>query len=214
MNTIEQSVLAAKRPVALTGAGISAPSGIPTFQGSWRGRPIRDYLTRDYFERHPKEFFDLYCEMVSWCQKPANAAHIKLAEWGMPIITQNIDGLHHKAGGNNEILELHGTLRHLICRRCKNTMPSEQFAREFAQSGNFNCPCGARWDTDVVLYGDAVRHLDRAWDLAGDCDLMLVVGTSLTTYPAAALPDAARQAGARIIMVNDDCVGQLTDNQR
>lgn len=209
MNGIEEMVLAAHKPVALTGAGISAPSGIPTFQGSWRGRPIRDYLSRDFFARHPKDFFTLYCEMVAWCEKSPNPAHLKLAQWGLPIITQNIDGLHHKAGGANEILEMHGTLRHVICHRCGSTLSARAFADRFLLSGEDRCACGARWDTDVVLYGDPVRHLERAWHLASTCDLMLVVGTSLTTYPAAALPDAARQGGAKVIEVNDDCVGRL-----
>ncbi len=210
MNRIEDQVLSAKRPVALTGAGISAPSGIPTFQGTWRGRPIRDFLSRDFFEAHPRQFFELYCEMVSWCRKEPNPAHLQLAKWGLPIITQNIDGLHHKAGGKGEILELHGTLRHVACRRCGRTMDAEAFAAKFLRDGDYHCPCGQTWDTDVVLYGDAVRHLDRAWALAQSCDVMLVVGTSLTTYPAAALPDAARQSGARVIEVNDDCIGRLT----
>ena len=80
MNRIEEQVLSAKRPVALTGAGISAPSGIPTFQGTWRGRPIRDFLSRDFFEAHPRQFFELYCEMVSWCRKEPNPAHLQLAK--------------------------------------------------------------------------------------------------------------------------------------
>lgn len=210
VNRIEQLVRQAKKPVALTGAGISAPSGIPTFEGSYLGKPIRDYLSRDFFEAHPTDFFDLYCDMVDWCAKPVNQAHLALADWGLPIITQNIDGLHHKAGGAGEKLELHGTLRHVVCRKCGKTMPADRFARAYRESGNMRCPCGARWDTDVVLYGDPVHAIDRAWQLAEKCDLMLVVGTSLTTYPAAALPEVARVGGAQIIMANDDCIAQLT----
>ena len=88
MNRIEKLVREAKKPVALTGAGISAPSGIPTFQGEWKDRPVRDFLTRRYYRAHPLEFFELYAEMVGWCRKPVNAAHLKLAEWGIPVITR------------------------------------------------------------------------------------------------------------------------------
>ena len=69
MNDLKRLIKSARYPAALTGAGISAPSGIPTFQGSYKGRPLRDYLTRDYMEDHPIDFFDLYCDMVKWCEK-------------------------------------------------------------------------------------------------------------------------------------------------
>ena len=86
MNDIERQVREARCPVALTGAGISAPSGIPTFQGSWKGRPIRDFLTRDYFLMHREGFFELFVEMVGWCDKEPNAAHKALAALDIPVI--------------------------------------------------------------------------------------------------------------------------------
>lgn len=219
MNPIEKRVKQAKFPIALTGAGISAPSGIPTFQGNWKGQPIRDFLSRDYFRQDPVGFFELYMDMVSWCRKDVNPAHMKLAEWGIPVITQNIDGLHTRAG-SREIIELHGTLSHVVCRKCGARMDAEEFVARIAPayaSGDraameaaIRCECGEIFDTDVVLYGDRVRGIEQAWGLAEKCDLMLVVGTSLVTYPAAMLPDIARRAGARIIVVNEDCVRDLT----
>lgn len=217
---LNQWVASARMPVALTGAGISAPSGIPTFQGNWKGRPIRDFLSREFFERHPVDFFELFADMVDWCAKEPNPAHQRLAQWGLPIITQNIDGLHHKAG-KGEILELHGTLRTVHCNRCGQELPAQALAQRLrpayaaedrvAAGRLIRCGCGAVWDTDVVLYGDPVRHLERAFELASQCDLMLVVGSSLTTYPAASLPEVARERGARVVLINDDCVGRLSE---
>lgn len=223
MNAIAKKVRAARHPVALTGAGISAPSGIPTFQEDWKGRPVREFLSRDYFRRNPRAFFELFSQMVAWCDKMVNPAHLALGEMGLPIITQNIDGLHHKAG-NNEILEIHGSLRTVICPACHRQMPAKWFADRFTKvlaSGDdraveaaMRCECGAMWDTDVVLYGDAVRHLDRAVKLSQRCDLMLVVGTSLVTYPAASLPEIAASHGAEVIIINEDCVGALSSQDK
>lgn len=221
MNSIEKKVKAAKFPVALTGAGISAPSGIPTFQGTWKGQPIRDFLTRRYFRAHPEEFFELYMEMVGWCRKPVNAAHLKLAEWGIPVITQNIDGLHTRAGSKT-IVEMHGTLSRVVCRKCGKMMDAEDFVEKIrpafvtgdkaAMRMATKCDCGKMFDTDVVLYDDSVHGVEEAWALAEKCDLMLVIGTSLTTYPAAMLPEVAARHGAQIILVNDDCIKQLTED--
>lgn len=218
MTQIEKKVRAARNPVALTGAGISAPSGVPTFQGMWKGRPIRDFLSREYFETHRIEFFELYIEMVSWCRKEPNPAHRALAEWGLPIITQNIDGLHHKAG-SREIYELHGSLRTLSCPKCGKVIDAQEFAEKLRKAYEakdyravgecLRCSCSGLWETDVVLYGDSVRHLEEAYELSAQTDLMLVVGSSLTTYPAAGLPDVARRHGAEVILINDDCVRWL-----
>ena len=98
MAAMLDALRAAAHPVALTGAGISAPSGVPTFQSLWKGRPIRDFLGRSYYERDPIGFFALYCAMEAWCRAEPNAAHRALAALGVPVITQNIDGLHQKAG--------------------------------------------------------------------------------------------------------------------
>lgn len=220
MNELREQIAAARFPAALTGAGISAPSGIPTFQGSYRGRPLRSYLTRDYMEEHPLEFFDLYCDMVKWCEKSPNAAHYALHELGVRVITQNIDGLHARAGSTDAI-EMHGSLRFVLCHGCGWRQDSPKFAANYAAVRNSGehaareallCPvCGRRIDTDVVLYTDAVRHLNEAVDIATRSDLFLVIGTSLETYPAAALPDMARRAGAKVVIINDDCVAALRE---
>ncbi len=219
MNEIEKLVREAKSPVALTGAGISAPSGIPTFQGNWKGRPIRDFLSRDYFRAYRESFFELFIEMESWCSTEPNEAHKALAALDIPVITQNIDGLHEKAG-TRIVYPLHGTLHTVHCARCGKVQMADDFARMLRplyETGNtkavaeaLRCPeCGGFIDTDVVLYGDNIQHLQQAVELSEKADLMLVIGTSLTTYPAAAMPEIAREHGAKIILINDDCIKAL-----
>lgn len=219
MNPIEKLVRNAVHPVALTGAGISAPSGIPTFQGRWKNQPIRDFLSRDYAMRDPVGFFELFIEMVGWCDKKPNPAHEALAALDIPVITQNIDGLHEKAG-TKTIYPLHGTLHTVHCTKCGKQMKAKDFAEGLSEryrtgdhrlimEGLKCTDCGGWIDTDVVLYGDSIHYLYEAMRLSEQADLMLVIGTSLVTYPAASLPQIAKNNGARIVLINDDCVKTL-----
>lgn len=219
MNEIESIIRKARNPVALTGAGISAPSGIPTFQGLWKGKPIRNFLTRTYRNECPEGFFEMFIDMCQWCDKAPNDAHRALAALRIPVITQNVDGLHEKAG-TRDVYPLHGTLRTVHCTKCGKTLLSSEFAAELrplyekgdlqAVRDKLKCAeCGGDIDTDVVLYGDNIHHLYEALRLCEQVDVMLVIGTSLVTYPAAALPDIARRRGARVIIINDDCVTAL-----
>lgn len=220
MPAMLEALKKAKHPVALSGAGISAPSGVPTFQGLWKGRPIRDFLGRDYYRRDPVGFFELYCSMEQWCQAQPNAAHMALAAHHVPVITQNIDGLHQKAG-SERVIELHGNLRNIFCTKCGATFPAHALCetlRPLYAAGDTDavkkalaCPhCGGKLDIDVVLYGDAVQSMEEAVDLLEACDLLLVIGTSLETYPAAALPDIARRHGARVMLEDRDCIKALS----
>lgn len=214
----------AKCPVALTGAGVSAPSGIPTFQSTWKERPVRDFLSRAYRNQDPIGFFELFCEMVSWCEAVPNEAHRALASMDMPVITQNIDGLHQRAG-SKKIVELHGNLRTVFCVKCGRQQSAAGFCEKlrplYTKNGNneisadeiqkcLTCGCGGRFDTEIVLYGDQVQGLDEAFALLDDCDLLLVIGTSLETYPAAVMPQYAKRRGARVLIENQDCVFALT----
>lgn len=219
MNPIEKLVREAKHPMALTGAGISAPSGIPTFQGSWKNQPIRNFLTREFFHADPVGYYELFMEMVGWCDKEPNLAHKALAALDIPVVTQNIDGLHEKAG-TRTVYPLHGTLHTVHCSACGKKILSKDLAEKLSplyEAGDrkrimeaIRCPdCGCWIDTDVVLYGDQVQNLYEAMRLAEQADLMLVIGTSLVTYPAASLPEIAKRRGARIIVINDDCVKAL-----
>ena len=216
------AIRAAKRPVALTGAGISAPSGVPTFQTLWKGRPVREFLGRDYFERDLAGFLELFCHMERWCDAEPNAAHLALAREGVRVITQNIDGLHQKAG-SERVIELHGSLRIVRCTACGKEVPAKRACaeirpliaagdREGARS-SFRCACGGPLDIDVVLYGDPVRGIAEAADTVAGCDLLLVIGTALEVYPAASLPDIAREYGAGVLIENTDCIAALTERK-
>jgi NAD-dependent SIR2 family protein deacetylase len=143
MNRIENMVRMAEHPVALTGAGISAPSGIPTFQGTWKDQPIRNFLSRDYFFEDYAGFFELFCEMVDWCDKEPNPAHKALAALNIPIITQNVDGLHEKSGAK-EVYAMHGTLKTVHCINCKQKQNSSELAARLR-------PLYQRGDKDAIF---------------------------------------------------------------
>jgi len=160
--------------------------------------------------------------MVAWCERDPNPAHLALARMDIPVITQNIDTLHEKAN-TRCLYPLHGTLYTVRCPLCSHVESASGFVSRLrplyasrdnaALSSAIRCPhCHSILDTDVVLYGDNVRFLTEAIQLAQNCDLMLVVGTSLTTYPAASLPDLARKNGAKILTINDDCISAFTEN--
>lgn len=219
MGPMRAAIREAKHPVALTGAGISAPSGVPTFQTQWKGKPVRGFLERRYLEADPVGFFELFCAMERWRHATPNDAHRALAAEGVSVITQNIDGLHQKAG-TARVIELHGNLRTVRCPACGKARDAAAFCeglRPLYDAGNLDgaagyirCACGGRYDTEVVLYEDAVQGLEEAVDWLMEADLLLVIGTSLETYPAAALPGIARERGVRLLMEDRDCLSALS----
>jgi len=188
-----------RRVAAFTGAGISQESGVPTFVEMG---DIRDKLSRAYFESHPRRFFDLLLRMKETVdQARPNPAHLALAENHIPVVTMNIDGLHRRAG-TGELVELHGNLDHVLCRRCGQAYPFEQVKRDI------DCPgCGALLDPDVVLYGDLIERYPDALGLIADCETLLVVGTSFYTSTAGMCVSAAREAGAEVVIINE-CAAQ------
>jgi NAD-dependent deacetylase len=208
----------ASRVAVLTGAGISAESGVPTFRGGggteiwiWRGRPITELSSAELLAADPQlvwEWFDHRRNLLITV-KPSRA-HVALAEWerrfeGFTLITQNIDDLHQAAGSLN-VLELHGSLWRGRCRRCASTFE----VRESPISDAPTClACGGPSRPDVVLFGEFLPEgvFEKAEAAAMSCDLFFVIGTSAVVYPAATLPIAAKQAGARVIEINPE----LTD---
>lgn len=187
----------------LTGAGVSKQSGIPTFaeMGS-----LREKLSRIYFERHPREFFDMLLSMKAVCDAAEpNEAHIAIARFNVPVITMNIDGLHLRAGSAGAI-EIHGNLRDIYCMSCKS-----QYGYEVLAKG-IRCPsCGGSLNPDIVLYGDMIPRLDEALKLASDAKRLLIVGTSFYTSTASYVADAARQAGASVDIINEDAAAKVPE---
>ncbi len=184
--------------VALTGAGISVASGLPTFDFHWRGMPARDLLTLTSFQDDPERFYLFFRDaLTTWGAAAPNGAHLALAGAGIPIITQNIDGLHQRAG-SRVVRELHGSLRQLVCLRCGHREPLA-----LPPEGLPLCACGSVLKPDVVLFDEQLRDWEGAVALLTDVTHLLVIGTSLTVAPACYLPGIAAAHGARIETVNE-----------
>lgn len=202
----------ARRAVFFGGAGVSTASGIPDFRsadGLYRQRfsyPPEEMLSHDFFVAHPAEFFDFYrTRMIALDARP-NRAHATLAELERTghlaaVVTQNIDGLHQRAGSRC-VHELHGSVHRNVCQRCGATYPA---AWVVAEPGVPRCPaCGGAVKPDVVLYGEALdeRVLLSSVEALAAADLLVIGGTSLVVYPAAGLVDCF--GGSELVVVNRD----------
>lgn len=210
MSAIEQArilLAAARRVTVLTGAGISAESGIPTFRGAdglWRHYRPEDLATPEAFAANPALVWEWYLWRRALIAKAEpNAGHLAIA--GHPavtLITQNVDGLHDRAGSKG-ILKVHGDIWISRCSVC----PYQRLDRNTVFSGIPACPdCGEPLRPGVVWFGEPLPRLvwDNAERAANGCDVFLVAGTSAQVYPAAGLIDLATRAGARTIEVNLD----------
>jgi NAD-dependent deacetylase len=199
-----------QRVVVLTGAGISAESGVPTFRGHrglWRQYRPEELATAEAFARDPKlvwEWYDWRRGLIGACQP--NSAHRTLAEMetSLPdftLITQNVDGLHHLAG-SQRVLELHGNIWRMRCTR-EGTKQVDRL-NPLPEIPPRCANCGALLRPDVVWFGENLptEVLEAAFAAAAACDLMLVIGTSAVVQPAAALPLVAKQNGALLVEVN------------
>ncbi|MFZ0135403.1 MAG: NAD-dependent deacylase [Desulfobacterales bacterium] len=194
--------------VALTGAGISAESGIPTFRskdGLWEKYDPMVYASIEVFRRDPSKYWQIRGEFIrNYDTYVPNAAHhalVELEQMGLVrrVITQNIDGLHKKAG-SREVIELHGSLREIICQRCGK----RYLAPHIPVGTPPACACGGVLKPDTVLFGEPLpkNALEAAYRESQTCRAMLVIGTSAVVYPAAHLPVAAKQNGAKVIEIN------------
>ncbi len=202
----------AEHAIALTGAGVSTPSGIPDFRGPeglWKRIPPRLFEI-GYFLSHPEEswrvFLQLYDSMRGVKPNPAHYALAALEEAGVlkAVITQNIDGLHQAAGSRN-VIELHGSLREAVCVQCGYRVGLEEAVEEARRKGVPRCPrCGGVLKPDVVFFGEPLptSELLRAFQLARESDAVLVAGSSLYVTPANQVPVIAKEHGARVIVVN------------
>ena len=200
----------------LTGPGVSAESGVPTFRGggdseiwTWRGRPVTELSSAELMATDPKlvwEWFDHRRGMLTSFQP--NPGHFALAEWerragDFTLVTQNIDDLHRAAGSLN-VLELHGNIWRARCLRCASTFEARETPLE--ENPPLCLACGGPSRPDVVLFGEILPEgvFERAEEAAVRSDLFFVIGTSAVVYPAAGLPIAAKQNGARVIEVNPE----------
>jgi NAD-dependent deacetylase len=204
----------ANNVLVLTGAGVSAESGVPTFRGGggagvWKGLPFEVISSAGMLERDLRavwEWFN-YRRGLLEALKP-NPAHAAIARWqdrfsDFTLVTQNIDGLH-QAAGSREVIELHGSIWRARCVRCGALANLRELRTDNGVPACFDC--GNAMRPDVVLFGEMLPAgaFEQAAARAAVCELCFVVGTSAVVYPAAAIPEIARAAGAYVVEVNPE----------
>ncbi|MEH6971966.1 NAD-dependent protein deacylase [Bacillus sp. JJ675] len=204
----------------LTGAGMSTESGIPDFRsagGIWTEDMSRmEAMSRDYYERYPKLFWPKFKELFQMkmtCTFQPNAGHLYLAGLekrgkDVRVFTQNIDGLHIKAG-SRRVYELHGSIQTAACPKCGARYGLEHILKDdvprCSRINRKGEECGFILKTDVVLFGDAVQHFDTLFESLDESDLLLVIGTSLEVAPVRFVPGEAHLIpGLKKIMINLD----------
>jgi NAD-dependent deacetylase len=205
------------RIVALTGAGISTAAGIPDFRG-----PNGIYVTHqydpdktfdiDWFDTDPHYFFEFARDFLTTIDHiHPTRAHAFLAELEQQgllrsVITQNIDGLHQKAGSRN-VIEVHGSFQQGHCRKCGHSYSCDELKHKILTEGVPHCDrCDGVVKPDIVFYGEAVQGMEEAESEARHADLFLAIGTSLSVYPAATLPTFSR---GPVVSINRGAMGEF-----
>jgi NAD-dependent deacetylase len=201
--------------VALSGAGISVPSGIPDFRspatGLWADVNPMEVAHIEAWRRDPERFWAFYGQRFQTLEgKEPNAAHhalVELERRGLlrAVITQNIDGLH-RAAGTRALVEVHGTIATSSCLECDSSAPLEEVRERIAAApdGVPRCEdCAAPLKPDVVLFGELlpIEAIERAQGLCSMADVLLCIGTSLEVHPVAALPELTRAAGGAVVII-------------
>jgi len=218
LDNVRSWIDASRRVVALTGAGISTDSGIPDFrgpQGVWTKNPKAEKISDiRYYVSDPevrKAAWQARLHSPAWTAKP-NAGHLALAQLERrdklhALITQNIDGLHQQAGNSTQrVIEVHGTVHHVVCLDCGWKGPMQE-TLERVRNGEEDPPCrscNGMLKSDTISFGQPLvpEVIQRAMDAALEADLLLAVGSSLQVYPIAGAVPCAREAGARIVIIN------------
>ena len=221
MKKLIEAIRNAKCVAAMTGAGVSTLCGIPDFrgpQGLYKNPDAERIFDIDWFDRDPSIYYRGCRELVyglgSFEPGPVHRA-LKLLEAAghlNGIITQNIDMLHQKAGSSN-VYEVHGSPFRHHCRRCGDAKTFGEILAMIAANGGTDgldsgyvpkCRCGGAYKPDITFFGESLPEeaFMRAQELSASADLMFVLGTSLTVYPAAGLPRIALENGGRLVIVN------------
>ena len=211
IQTLHSWIRDSQNIVFFGGAGVSTESNIPDFRsqdGLYHQSyqyPPETILSHRFFMQQTEEFFRFYREKMLYLQAQPNQAHLQLAKWEREgkikgVITQNIDGLHQKAGSRH-VVELHGSVLRNHCMRCGKAYTAEEMAQS---QGVPRCTCGGVIKPDVVLYEESLNGADieEAVRLIENAEVLIVGGTSLAVYPAAGLIDYYR--GDRLVLINRD----------
>ncbi|OAI39011.1 iron dicitrate transport regulator FecR [Actinobacteria bacterium SCGC AG-212-D09] len=211
---LAELIRAADSVVALTGAGISVPSGIPDFRspgtGLWANVDPMEVAHIDAFHRDPRQFWSFYGDRFQTLEdKLPNRAHETLAgleRAGLldAVITQNVDRLHARAG-SVELIEVHGSISHSVCLECSARYPIGEVRSRHASDPEQvpRCDCGSVLKPDVVLFGEYLPQaaLLRAQQLAASADVLLCIGSSLEVYPVAQLPEVTLGSGGKLAIL-------------
>ena len=211
IDTLRAWVKESSSIVAFTGAGVSTESGIPDFRsvdGLYNQKfeyPPETIISHSFYERKPEYFFRFYREKMMPLGFAPNITHNTFARWEqegkmLAVVTQNIDGLHQKAG-SRRVYELHGSVLRNYCTRC-GKFHSAEFVKE--ASGVPKCACGGIVKPDVVLYEEGLDQdvIEQSIHAISRADMLIVAGTSLTVYPAAGFVNYYR--GNRLVLINRD----------
>ena len=211
LEILKQWVEESSRIVFFGGAGVSTESGIPDFRsvdGLYNQKfdyPPEAIISHSFYKRDPQYFFRFYKEKMLPLGFEPNVTHRVLAKWErqgklLGVVTQNIDGLHQKAG-SKRVFELHGSVLRNYCEKCRKFYSAEFVKKSL---GVPLCDCGGIVKPDVVLYEESLDSatLEKSVAAIGKADLLLVAGTSLTVYPAAGLIQYYR--GSRLVLINRD----------
>lgn len=193
----------------LTGAGMSTESGIPDFRSNtglyakdFEGLSPETILSFSFFLKNPKVFWKYVSEYMNYANTKPNIGHYLLAKWGkkkdITIVTQNIDELHYLAGSTN-VIEIHGTIKTATCQGCHKKYCQDEVL--FKENG-YICDCGTLIKPDIVLYEESVDKMSLVLPLINQADLLIVLGTSLTVYPVAAIPEYFNRRDKHIIVIN------------
>ncbi len=195
--------------VVLTGAGVSAESGLKTFRdsdGLWENHPVTEVATPQAYQRDPAMVWRFYKERWKQARQalpnPAHDALARLEDWlgdNFKLITQNVDGLHSRAGNKN-VIEMHGSLENGLCNSCGKRSPMDSID---LQPEIPSCPnCGSGLRPDIVWFGEMPYRMQEIDRLLQSCDVFMVVGTSGVVYPAAGFVMTAAYLGAKTLAVN------------
>ncbi len=216
-NQVVEMIAAAKKVVVFTGAGVSTESGIPDFRspgGLWTRFDPDDFTIGKYLRsgRTRRKMWEILLEGGLLTEAEPNPAHWAIAELGKmgklsSVITQNIDNLHQKSGLHPDLVhELHGNMKWIVCLDCCRRYPLEDMLKTVSSknSGPECLHCGGILKPDVIFFGEALpeKTLRAAIKESQECDLFLIIGSSLVVYPAASLPLVAKRYGARIVIIN------------
>lgn len=212
---LQKMIDKSRRIVFFGGAGVSTESGIPDFRsvdGLYHQHykyPPEVMLSHSFYEVHTAEFFDFYRDKMLYLKAEPNAAHRRLAELEKAgklaaVVTQNIDGLHQKAGSKN-VFELHGSVHRNYCTHCHQLFDAEFILNS---TGIPTCECGGTIKPDVVLYEEGLdqRTLNGAVEAIEEADMLIIGGTSLAVYPAASLVNY--YGGNRLVLINRSATPQ------